>query len=135
MEKGTPEATGLSYRATDDFIARYANHTFLESSLYDLKLVFGQSDQKAGPSVINQHTAITISWPQVKILLYFLRSNLAGYELVHGKVALEPGIVNPPPDRPPTIPNVKQDLVDKVWAVSKTMYDEFMKENPEARAR
>lgn len=138
MEKGAttpPAPQGLEYRPTDDFIARYANNVFFEPSLYDLKIVFGQSDLKAGPLVVSQHTAITMSWPQVKVMLYFLRSQLAGYEIAHGRVVLEPGIVTPPPDRPPKFPNVSQDLVDKVWSVGKTMYDEFIKENPEMRVR
>src|SRR5580704_9847036 len=92
-----PTGQSIEHRTTDDFVARYANNTYFEASLFDLKLIFGQSDQKAGPNVVNQHTSITLPWPQVKIALYFLNNQLAGYEAVHGRIVVEHGIVPAPP--------------------------------------
>jgi hypothetical protein len=86
----------------DDEIYReaYANNVLLESSAWDLKLIFGQLDQRGGKVAIRQHTAITIPWAQAKIFSYWLRSNIESQEVTNGKIilpnALIPGEIQPP---------------------------------------
>jgi hypothetical protein len=123
------------YRTADDFINRYANHTFFEPSLFDMRIVFGQTDQRAGQNVVDQHTAITLPWPQVKIAIYFLSTQLAAYEALHGRVVLEPGIIPSIPEEPVKVtglPHFTQALSDKVWAAGRPLYEKFVKDNPEA---
>jgi hypothetical protein len=65
---------------TADFVSRYANNIRFEAYGSDLKILFGQSDQASGKEIIEQHTAITLSWAQVKLAIYFLKVQLAIYE-------------------------------------------------------
>jgi probable addiction module antidote protein len=128
-----PIGQGIDYRTTEDFVVRYANNTFFEPTLYDLKIIFGQSDQRAGHNVVNQHTSITLSWTQLKVALYFLNSNLAAYEAIHSRIVVEPGIIPSVSEQPPKeIPGVPQAAIEKTWAIFRNAYERFVKENPEA---
>ena len=51
--------------------------------------------------VVQQHTAMTISWLQAKIFHYYLTVNLGVYELQHGKIKI-PATLVPPEPPPPT---------------------------------
>ena len=55
----------LDLRRDEEFASLYANNVQLESSVWDLKIMFGQLDQAKGPNVINQHTAMTMSHTQI----------------------------------------------------------------------
>jgi hypothetical protein len=59
---------------------------------------------------------------------------LAGYEAVHGRIVIEHGIIPPPTDQPPkdATGGIPQPTIDKVWAIIRKAYDDFIKENPEA---
>jgi hypothetical protein len=111
----TPPAEIVRQR-TADFIARYANYCHLESSLWDIRINFGQTDQSLGANTVPINTAVTLPWPQLKVLSYFLRVHLAGYEADNGRIKIPPGIV---PEPSPT-------------AVFREIYDEFIATNPEA---
>ena len=93
----------LKFERDEDFASFYANHVWYESSVWDLKLIFGQLDQSKGPNVITQHTAIALSWIQVKIMIYFLQVNLAIYEVHNGKVSIPASVVPPPPELTPEL--------------------------------
>jgi hypothetical protein len=129
---GAPPTQSIDYRTSEDFIVRYANNTYFEPSLYDLRLIFGQLDQKLGTNVVTQHTSITLPWPQVKVALYFLANQLAAYEAGHGRVVIEHGIIPPVSEQAPKdVSGVPQEMVEKVWAILRKAYEKFMKENPE----
>jgi hypothetical protein len=85
-----------TFKHIDDFFLGYANNIRFESTVYDLKLIFGETDLSAGNEVINQHTAITVPWALVKTTLYWLQLNLAIHELANGKVMVPPNQVPPP---------------------------------------
>jgi hypothetical protein len=113
---GKPTGQPIDYRTADDFVVRYANNTYFEPSLWDLKLIFGQSDQKAGMNVINQHTSITLPWSQVKVVLYFLTSQLAAFEALNGRIQIHTGIIPPVADHgPKDIPGVPQAKSEEIW--------------------
>jgi hypothetical protein len=100
-----------------DYVSRYANYSYLESSLWDLKIHFGQTDVELGNTVpIN--TKMTLSWPQVKVLHYFLSVHLSGYEAEHGRIKIPSGIIRTAPS---SVPSAMQ------------IYEKFMEENPEAK--
>jgi hypothetical protein len=115
-ETQTPgQAAEIVRQRTDDFISRYANYSHIESSLWDSKIIFGQTDAPLG-NTVPVHSAITVPWPQLKVLSYFLGIHLAAYEADNGRIKIPPGIVPPAP----------------LGSVFRKLYDEFIAENPEA---
>jgi hypothetical protein len=82
----------LALVRTEDFENLFANNVRFESTLWDLKLVFGQVDLEA--KQIAQHTAVNIPWPQVKIVAYFTLLNLVVQQALNGNVFI-PGNVVP----------------------------------------
>jgi hypothetical protein len=120
-------------RDTEDFATRYANNASLEASVWDMKITFGQTDLALGPNIIVQHTAITIPWPYVKILVYLLQANIAAKEAEAGRIEVPRNILGPPAEAPSQemLDNLKHPkegvaAVHKVWA-------EFVAANPELK--
>ena len=65
----TPEqSTAIERSQTEDFRNTYANNVLFETSVWDLKMIFGQLDQRLGQNAVVQHTAVAVPWPQVKIM-------------------------------------------------------------------
>jgi hypothetical protein len=122
----------IEYKKAPDFASAYANNVFLESSLWDLKLIFGQNDQQLGVNAVVQHTAITIPWAQIKVLKYFLDSHLAAHEIMNGRIIIPLNVI------PPVLPEAPKELLKdnpklpEVVAVLKSKYDSFIAINPEA---
>ena len=87
-------------RREDNFFSRYANNILYESTVYDLKLIFGQSDLSEGTEIVKQHSAITIPWSLIKLAIYFLEINLAIHELYNGRVTIPPQQIPIPFPRP-----------------------------------
>jgi len=128
----TPSKTpNADFKRADDFVSRYANNAQYESSLWDLKLIFGQLDQSISSQTVIQHTAVTIPWLQVKLLVYFLQINLIAHEASNGRVMVAPGIVSEPPI-------VKKEEASRFgWSEEaieqiQKHYRNFMAANPEA---
>src|ERR1039458_2007984 len=92
---------GVVHKRGENFIDRYANNVFFESSAWDLKLIFGSVDQSIAPNHVTQHTGMSLSWAQVKVLIFLLRFQLLSHEARLGRVRLPAGIVNPIPAIPP----------------------------------
>jgi hypothetical protein len=81
----------------------------VESNAFDVKVLFGILDQsgsaKAPPDfqpVVEQHTSINLSWPEIKLLIYFLQLHLASHERDNGKVKIPVNAL--PPELPPIAP-------------------------------
>ena len=70
----------------------YANNVHFEPSAWDLKIIFGQLDQSSGKPDVDWHTAVTLPWPQVKLLAYYLQVALFSYETENGKINIPPGV-------------------------------------------
>jgi len=98
-ETSSPPApvTGLEEA---EFDSVYANNARMELSVWDLKMFFGQLEQHTGKATINWHTAVTMPWIQAKILLYFLRANIAFQEIHTGRINIPDSIVPPLFDSP-----------------------------------
>lgn len=100
------DAQTLVRRRGHEFVSRYANNVQLESSAFDLKLVFGLLDQSGAQNLetpsVDQHTAMSLSWTEVKLLIFFLQLHLAGYEAENGKVKVP--IAALPPEPPSVLP-------------------------------
>jgi len=97
-EQPTPEFQALP----EDEVYReiYANNVFFEPSGWDMKLIFGQLDQRTGKIAVRQHTAVTLPWAQIKLMLYWLQGHLELHEKFNGKVRIPfnaiPGEIQPP---------------------------------------
>jgi len=132
MEEKTVAPTGVDFRKTDDFATAYANSVFLEGSLWDLKLIFGQNDLQISPNTVIQHTAITIPWAQVKVLTYFLQAHLAGHEIVNGRVIIPSNLIPPVGGEVPKEFVKDNPKLPEIVAALKANYDAFIVANPEA---
>jgi len=105
----------------EDFASLYANNVVYEPSVWDLKLIFGQLDQKStggeGQATVDYHTAITLPWSVVKLMVYYLRVNLAGHEAETGPVKLPervlPARVSEVGDNPAAA--VGTDAMRRIW--------------------
>ena len=116
----------LTYYRTDDFFEAYANNVYYEVSAWDLKLIFGQLDQSGGEVKVEQHTAITVPWPQIKLLTYWLRGHVEAYELSNGKIQMPPAII---PDRLPPVTEElkKQDPnAEAIYALFNRLREELL---------
>jgi hypothetical protein len=128
----TPAPIPVDYRRDDEeFIEGYANNVFLESSAWDLRLIFGQTEASKGANVVVQHTAITLPWSQVKVLSYLLQFHLILQESENGKIAVPKGVIVRP-----TAPSEELEKqfpnAPKVFEAVRRLYDDFVTANPEA---
>jgi hypothetical protein len=86
----------------DHLESAYANNSRFETSVWDLKILFGQLEQHSGSAVIDWHTAVTIPWMHAKVLIYFMRVNMVFHELgPSGTIKVHPN-VKPPKPVPPS---------------------------------
>src|SRR6266849_11143059 len=70
----------------------YANNFQFEPSVWDLKIRLGTLDQQK--ATVDWHTAVTIPWPQVKLVAYFLRLQFLWHDCQNGPITI-PGSVMP----------------------------------------
>jgi hypothetical protein len=73
-EKKTTDGYGRELQ--EDLVSLYANNVMYEASVWDLKLIFGQLDQKVaekqqGQATVDYHSAITLPWSTVKTMGLF----------------------------------------------------------------
>jgi hypothetical protein len=122
----------IEYKRADDFLNLYSNNVFLESSLWDLKLVLGQTDQRLGLNVVVQNAAVTLPWAQVKVLLHLMGSHLIAHEIQNGRIQVPPNIITPIPDEPPKELVIQNPKLPEIHVALKARYDAFIAENPEA---
>ena len=85
----------------ENFESWYANNIQFIPSAWDLRMVFGELDVQDGNGFVRQHTAMTVSWVQAKLMIYFLSLQVYVHELTEGKIAIPPGAL-PPEPTPPT---------------------------------
>ena len=121
--------TAIEKTQAEDFRNTYANNVHFETSVWDLKLTFGQLDQRFGPQSIVQHTAVTLPWPQIKIMSYLLQVNLMVHEQLNGRIRVPGGII-PGPDKIKIGAQVFTDA-DAIQKLALELYERFVKENPE----
>lgn len=118
-------------RDPQDFVLSYANNAMFETTSWDLKIVFGQTDLSIGPNVVMQHTAITLPWPYVKIFSYLLQIHVAAHEAENGHVEVPKNIVVSPSSQLTEEmasllkhPQEGREAVERIWK-------EFLAANPE----
>jgi Protein of unknown function (DUF3467) len=106
----------------------YANNTFFEASTWDLKVIFGQLDQRHGKNVIRQHTAVTLPWTHAKIIVHWLKGYIEFHEKINGKIIV-PSTVIPPEAEPPSEEQVAADPNAKLaYEIFKKLRNELIEE-------
>ena len=129
-EEEKPTNPLIEYKQSNSFRNEYANNTFLEPTAWDLKINFGQIDKA---NTVTQHVALTLPWPQIKILCYFLQIQLLVHEANHGHIRIPKGIIPALPG-PPTAEELKAFPQNALLhEKAQKLYEEFMTNNPEAK--
>jgi hypothetical protein len=95
QERVTPTQVVPPAIRDDEFFSTYANNVRYESTVYDLRLIFGHVDLEGGKETVLQHTAIAIPWPLVKLLHYFLQINMLFHQAQNGKIVVPPSQIPP----------------------------------------
>lgn len=131
MPSDKPAPPNLQYQPLpDDDIYRevYANNVYFEQSGWDLKLIFGQLDQREGKVIIRQHTSITLPWPQVKLLAYWLRGYIEVFEDENGKIRIPRSAM--PADVPPPTEEAKRSIpnAEKIYALFQRLRKELIED-------
>lgn len=126
-DEATPKPLKADFVRTSDFVSSYANSFILESSTWDLKLIFGQLDQSTTPNTVQQHLAVTLPWTQVKLLSYYLRVHLKAEEMQDGKIHIRPDVRPNEPD-PPTEEQAKDPSYMELYEFVKKLREEFIAE-------
>jgi hypothetical protein len=126
---GKPQLPQPRYEIGEDFFEAYANNIYYEASSWDLRLIFGQIDQRDqlthGLKIV-QHSAITIPWPMAKLLHFWLKGQIEAHELTNGKIHVPPNVI------PPKLPEPSKELISldsnaaAVYAIFNRIRDEFI---------
>jgi hypothetical protein len=118
-----PQAT---FEFAEEVYEAYANNVYYEASSWDLKLIFGQLDQTEGKVRIVQHSAITLPWPLVKLMVFWLRGQIEAHELANGKIRVPPPVI--PPELPPVTEEMKKSdpNAEAVFAIFNRFREEFI---------
>ncbi|SRR5229473_4023473 len=126
MAANEPVVPSASLELAEEFYEAYANSVYYEGSSWDLKLIFGQLDQREGKAKIVQHSAITVPWTQAKLMLYWLRGQIEAHELANGKIHIPKSII--PGPLPPFDEEMKKldPNAEAVYAIFKRLRDEFI---------
>lgn len=99
-EESGPRSEQSYYRRGEDFESLYANSVYFQPSEWDLKLTFGELDNKDGVAFVEQHTSIAVPWLQARLMHYFLTLQLEVFEMYHGKIKLPASLLPPEPVYP-----------------------------------
>ena len=119
------QQSGPQLKRHEDFESLYANNVRFESSVWDLKLLFGELDQSTGKDLIELHTAITVPWTTAKLMLYFLQLYIAAHELEEGKIRINPRVF--PAQPPPLTPEQENnELIKATRELALKMHAEFI---------
>ena len=132
-DKATPELQTIDFEKADNFKDSYANNVLLQSSLWDIRLIFGNLDQQISMNTVVQYESVTLPWAQAKVLHYFLGMHLASHEINNGRIQIPPGIIGPISEHPPAeVVKLAPPKMEEVHEALKKIYQDFISENPEA---
>jgi hypothetical protein len=124
--EGTPLFQSPTYRV-DDFFETYANQAIYESSVWDLKIIFGQLDQSSGRPRTKQTVAITIPWAQAKLATFALKLYVAISELQNGKIQIREDLL--PKEVPELTPEqAAQPFGKEIFEIYKRLREEFVRD-------
>ena len=107
----------------ENFESWYANNIQMYPTDFDLRMVFGELDVPT--MTVQQHTAMTVSWLQVKLMHYYLSVQLGAHELMYGKIAVPQSSI-PAPTQPPTGELADDPGNFKLYEYIKSMQEQFV---------
>ncbi|MGD0011499.1 MAG: DUF3467 domain-containing protein [Terriglobia bacterium] len=90
-ETGTPTPAATpkpEFVRREDFRSVYSNNVQFEPFPADLNIIFGEQRVEKGKQIIEQHTAVRVTWTQAKLLAYFINVQVAACEREHGKISI-----------------------------------------------
>ena len=98
-EQSRQTAQSLQWMRATDFEEKYANNVTFETCVWDLRIFFGTldqgtPDQETYGNAVKFHTAISVPWPQAKLMAYSACLNVLWHEMTEGKIRVP---VSPPP--------------------------------------
>jgi hypothetical protein len=117
MDESTDKSPQTS---SEDLATEYANNTFFQPTIWDLKILFGELSPLA--KSIEWHTSITLPWAQAKIMAYYLELNVAAYELRQGPIKVPSQSLPQEPPPPPT----KDPTDQALWELLKERRQKFL---------
>jgi hypothetical protein len=100
VETTKPPLPEIEFQRADNFMSVYSNNVIFEPTAWDLKIIFGQLDLAGGKGIARQQVAVTVSWAQAKLALYYLRLQVAAMELQSGKIPIRRDLI---PSEPPEL--------------------------------
>ena len=81
-------------KRSENFENRYANNFSIESTLWDMHILFGGlTADEHGEALVAQHTGMTLPWTLAKILAFQLAVNVIAFEKQNGPIHLPPGML------------------------------------------
>jgi len=84
----------IQFKQRDHFVSGYANNVFFATTVFDLKMIFGELIQLPNSQMfVEQHTAMTLSWREAKIAALFLVMNVAIHEKKFGTLDIPDGML------------------------------------------
>jgi hypothetical protein len=111
MEEPKPRtAEPIGFERVQEYVERYANHAHFLPTAWDLTMIFGELQRDPNkPStpdltVVEQHTSITVSWPEIKMMNFYLQIQILAHEIDDGKIYVPKRVL--PPELPPEEPGV-----------------------------
>jgi hypothetical protein len=113
----------LMFKFHENFESWYANNIQFQPTEWDLRMVFGELDFTQG--IVQQHTAMTVSWLQAKLMHYFLTMQLSIYEISHGKIPVPPSVL-PVEPQPPTGDLATDPLALEMYEYMKQLRTQFL---------
>jgi hypothetical protein len=91
-----------SFKRSDDFVSAYANNVLFETTVFDVKVSFGEISQPFNEKpFVEQRAAITLSWREAKIAALLLTMNVAMHENQFGVLEIPAGNLPEGFDRTP----------------------------------
>jgi uncharacterized protein DUF3467 len=122
-----PQSQLPQLKRLDDYESLYANNVRFETSVWDLKLLFGLLDQGTGGEVIEIHTGMSIPWATAKLMAFYLRLNIMIHEMENGKIWINPRVY--PTEIPPLGPELENnEMANKARETAIRLREEFIRD-------
>jgi hypothetical protein len=116
----------MKIRRDDTFRSLYANNIGFLATPWDFRLIFGLQEQnEKGELYVQQHTAITVSWGEAKLIAFLMNLHIRAFEVANGPLKLpKEGI----PEVPPIPDELKEDkTVQEQYRTMLKMRDDLLK--------
>lgn len=99
--------------------SEYANNTLIDPTIWDIKVLFGEYSARLNS--VDWHTSVTMPWAAAKLLVLYLQSNIAIYEM-NSKIVVPSGMIPPPPTKPSQATPQSEQLYQQL----KDLHDRFL---------